>query len=281
MLTPAGDRAGDVAVDVPDGGLVAIDIGGGGVVVLDHQHTPGATGGVAAVPAATGQDAPTVAAVTAGGPTAATDSGVVDHRALVVGDDVPAGLLVGVLDLVVLTDDDRRTVAGVDVAGVGGVVIAVLLDRTVGEDVAVVVAVDDHPAVGGGVGALVTEGEVTEVQIQAAIDIGVGLRAQKPGVVMAERVVVGQHLGLTLRGKSDAMGLGHRLLQPHHRITTTMEHRRRRHRGRHRLHLRRGHVRDVGCRHGAAGICDERLGANGVAEQVQEPVDYVRHFVVL
>src|SRR6476660_37108 len=251
---PTGEAAGQIAVDVTDAALVAIDVGGGGVVVLDHQHTPGPTAGAAAITATTGQDAPTMAAVPAGGPSAATDGGVVDHRALIVRDDVPAGLLVGIIDLVVLTDNHRRTRTGVDVAGAGGVVIAVLLDRTVGQDVAVVVAVDDHPTVGGGVGGLVAEGDVTESQIQAVIDIGVGLRAQKPGVVMAERVVVGQHLGLTLRDESDAVSLGHRLLQPHHRITTTVQHRRRRHRSGHRLHLCRGHVRDVGCRHRAAGI---------------------------
>src|SRR5262245_55010365 len=193
---------GDVAtVGFDVGDVAAARVGGRGLDRSDDHPATGTTGRVAAVAATAGQDPAAVATVaTDSTATAGVDVAGLDDRSVVVLDDVATtGLLRVVLDVVAVADDHRRVIARVDVAGVGVVVVAVLLHRTIGEDVAVVVAVDHHAAVGGGVRGLVAEGDVTEVQVDTALlDVVAGVRAEHvvvaQGVVVAERVVVAQRV---------------------------------------------------------------------------------------
>src|ERR1700752_4725058 len=141
--------AGNVAtVGLDVGDVAATRVRGRGLGRGDDNAATGTAGRVAAVAATASQDAAAVAAVATGSTAAArVDVAGHDHWTVVVLDDVAtAGLLRVVLDLVAVAHNDRRVIARVDVAGVGVVVIAVLLHRPIREDVAVVVAVDDHAA---------------------------------------------------------------------------------------------------------------------------------------
>src|SRR6185437_15953255 len=273
-----------------DVGDVAAGGGGRGLRRSDDHPAAGPTCRIAAVAPTTGEDAAAMATVATGRTaTAGIDVASLDDRTLVALDDVAAaGLLRVVLDVVAVAHDDGRVVAGVYIAGVGVVVIAVLLHRAIREDVAVVVSVYHHAAVIGGVRGLIAEGDVTEVQVDTALlHVVAGLGAQDMGIVVAQHVIVAQHvvvaegLGLRredmLRGEGDAVGLGDRLLQPLHRVTAAVDDSSRCHGRGDGLHLRGGHVLNAGVGHCTVGVVDEGLRLNRVAEQVENPVDHVGH----
>src|ERR1700694_2955986 len=290
----------DVAADVATMGVDSGDVTAVGVRRRglgrsdDHPAAAAGVSGAAGATSAEGAAVPTLA--TGGIAPAGVDVASLDDRTLVAGDDIATtgvgDTAMAVARIANTAGLDGGTLAGEDVAGVGADVavtdhVPVTVDVGV-VDVAGVASVDDT-AVGRGV--LVAEGDVTEVQVDTTLlHVVAGLGAQDVGVVVAEdivvaeRVVVAERLrirsegGRVLRGERDAVGLGNGLLQAVHRVPAAVDDRGRSHGGRHGLHLRGGDVLDAGVLHGAGGVVDEGLRLNRVAEQVENPVDYVRHF---
>ena len=132
---------------------------------------------------------------------------------------------------------------------------------------------------------LVTEGDVTELQVDAptllrlAHDVLVSGLRNRVSLWLSTSLLLNASV-CGLRDEGDAVGLGHCLLQAVDRVAAAVDDRGGSHGGGYRVDLGGGHVLHAGVGHGAVGVGDEGLGLNRIAEQVENPIDNVCHFFV-